>query len=226
MNIDLASALSSVGNTSSATDRGTIASNFDTFLQLLTTQLRNQNPTEPIDTNEFTQQLVQFTEVEQSVKTNENLEALAQLSAANAITGSVSYIGKTVSLDGKTATLNNGNASWSFDSPESSSNTTFTIKNSSGQVVYSETRGIEEGVSDFNWNGRTSTGAFAPNGDYTLSINATNSQGGTINVSTSATGVVDGVDMSGAEPVLLVGSREVKISDILSVRQTPPSESS
>ncbi|MEM7619161.1 MAG: flagellar hook capping FlgD N-terminal domain-containing protein [Pseudomonadota bacterium] len=226
MDIDLSSALASLNNSDTATSRSSITDNFDTFLQLLTTQLQNQNPTEPIDTNEFTQQLVQFTEVEQSLKSNENLEILAQLSAANTIIGSVSYIGKTVTLDGKTAQLNNGSASWAYSSPEVGNDATFTIKDKSGNTIYTEKRNITEGASEFKWNGRTTEGTFAPNGDYTLSIDARNSQGGTIDVSTSASGTVDGVDMSGSEPVLLVNGREVKMGDVISVRQQSVSEES
>lgn len=226
MEIDLSTALASLSNSSSANDGQAIADNFDTFLQLLTTQLRNQNPTDPIDTNQFTQQLVQFSEVEQAVKTNENLETLAQLSAANAITGAVSYIGKTVTLDGKTAELNNGNASWSYNSPEAANEARFVVKNSSGATVYSETRNISQGSSEFQWNGKTLENTFAPNGNYTLTIEAKNSQGGTIDVSTASSGTVDGVDMSGTAPVLLVNGREVKIGDVLSVRQVVTEESS
>ena len=94
IDINPLSALSSVGQVTN--DRISIADNFDSFLSLLTTQLRNQNPLEPLDSNQFMQQLVQFTEVEQSIKLNENLGQLVQLSAANAITNMVSFLGGEV----------------------------------------------------------------------------------------------------------------------------------
>src|SRR5215212_11938506 len=83
--------------TTSAANNATLAKNFDTFLSILTTQLKNQNPLEPLDTNQFTQQLVQFSSVEQQLKTNEFLEALVQANANSINSNAVSYIGKTIS---------------------------------------------------------------------------------------------------------------------------------
>src|SRR5690554_2489607 len=106
--------ISGVSGTSSANNasRATIAQNFDTFLSILTTQLRNQNPLEPLDTNQFTQQLVQFTGVEQQLKTNDFLEALLLNTQSTARSDAVSYIGKEISASGKTAELKDGGAYW------------------------------------------------------------------------------------------------------------------
>ena len=92
-----------------------IAGNFDTFLQLLTTQLKNQNPLDPLDTNQFTQQLVQFSSVEQQLKTNDFLSALGAGQLANSVqTNAVNYIGKTVTAAGVRSELTNGKAVWNF----------------------------------------------------------------------------------------------------------------
>src|SRR3954447_12628807 len=93
-----------------ASDAGTLASNFTTFLTLLTTQLKNQNPLEPLDTNQFTAQLVQFTGVEQQLKTNEFLETLMLAGQNTAKSDAVSYIGKQVTASGKTGELTNEKA--------------------------------------------------------------------------------------------------------------------
>src|SRR6188474_2303331 len=103
--------VSSVSSSSSAAldkSRATIAGNFDTFLQLLTTQLKNQNPLDPLDTNQFTQQLVQFSSVEQQLKTNEFLSSLVQANANSINSNAVSYIGKTISASGTRSELANG----------------------------------------------------------------------------------------------------------------------
>lgn len=215
------SALSNLGQAS--TDRKAIADNFDTFLTLLTTQLKNQNPLDPLDTNQFTQQLVQFTEVEQAVKTNENLETLNQLAAATTITNAVGYIGKEVSSTGTNATLSNGAASWQFELPESSSAVTFTVYDSSGQVVSTETRAAPAGESLYVWRGEKSDGSTAADGVYTLGIKADDGTGNQLQVSMGFSGIVQGVDMSGSEPVLLVNGREVKLDQISSIKL--PSES-
>src|SRR6185312_14559205 len=98
-----------------ASDTNTIAGNFDTFLSILTTQLKNQNPLDPLDTNQFTQQLVQFTGVEQQLKTNQFLETLMLSSQNTAKSDAVSYIGKEVTSNGKTSELSSANnAYWAY----------------------------------------------------------------------------------------------------------------
>lgn len=210
------SALSDLGR--STTDRESIAENFDTFLSLLTTQLQNQSPLDPLDTNQFTQQLVQFTEVEQTVKQNENLEKLVQLSAANTLTNVVGFLGGEVTLSGEEARLSNGSASWNYEIAGRTDNATFSILNSSGVPVYTTSGPAPEGQNAFVWDGRTSNGTIAPDGDYTLSITAVDSSGTALNVTTETVGTVDGVNFSGDEPVLLVGNREVRLNEVESVR--------
>jgi flagellar basal-body rod modification protein FlgD len=209
------SALSNIGQ--AANDRVSIADNFDTFLTLLTTQLKNQNPLDPLDMNQFTQQLVQFTQVEQSVKQNENLERVVQLAAANTITSAVGYIGKEVTTSGASAQYQNGHASWTVTLGADSPSTTFTVKNENGVPVYTQTGPVAGGSSVFTWDGQTDTGVIPAEGTYSLSIVADDGHGGTIASSTAASGIVDGVDMSGDEPVLLVGGWQVRLEDIQSI---------
>ena len=210
------SALSNLGQSSA--DRVSIAENFDTFLTLLTTQLRNQSPLDPLDTNQFTQQLVQFTGVEQSVKQNDNLEKLIRLSAANAITNVVGFLGGEVTLNGSTAVLKDGSAIWNYEIEGSADNATFTVRNSNGVPVFTTSGPAATGRNSFVWNGQTDTGATAPDGEYTLSITAVDDNGTALNVSTEIVGVVDGVNFKGEEPLLLIGSREVKLDEIVSVK--------
>src|SRR6187431_3798703 len=96
---------------SGALDNVEIASNFTTFLQLLTTQLKNQNPLDPLDTNQFTSQLVQFAQVEQQLKQNDQLATLVSLQKTAQSTAALEFVGQTVSVDGSTAPLQNGTAS-------------------------------------------------------------------------------------------------------------------
>lgn len=222
MEINPFSALSTLGQ-QSGTDRASIAEDFDTFLTLLTTQLKNQNPLDPLDMNQFTQQLVQFTEVEQSVKLNKNIEQMLQLTAATAINGAVGYIGKEVTTSGTTAQFRDGYASWTVTLAEDSPKTTFTVKNEDGIPVYTQTSAAPGGSAVFTWDGQTDTGVIAPEGSYTLSVIAEDGDGGTIEATTAASGIVDGVDMSGDEPVLLVSGWRVPLSDVISINM-PPAE--
>src|SRR6185295_18191553 len=93
-------------------DKDTIAGNFQTFLTLLTTQLKNQNPLDPLDTNQFTQQLVQFAQVEQQLKSNDQLSTLVSLQKTAQSTQALEFVGKTVAVDGASTALANGSATW------------------------------------------------------------------------------------------------------------------
>ncbi len=225
MDINPYSAISALGG--AATDKATVADNFDTFLQLLTTQLKNQDPTDPLDTNQFTQQLVQFTEVEQLVKSNDHLKNLSLLTAANAINGAVGYIGQTVSFNAESADLSEGKASWGYTSQGDSSTATFTVSDETGNEIYSEKRAISEGIGNFVWNGQKTDGGVALDGKYKLTVSAKDDQGGTVNVSSVVSGTVDGVDMTGSEPVLVVHGQKIKLSDVVAVnRQVSNTENS
>lgn len=210
------------GTTTSASGSGaarqTIAQNFDTFLNILTTQLKNQNPLDPLDTNQFTQQLVQFTGVEQQLKTNDFLEALLLNTQSTARSDAVSYIGKQVSASGKTSELKDGGAYWSYNAAANVANASVTIKNASGSVVYTEGGSLNAGPGNFLWNGLGSDGNKQPDGVYTIEIVGTNVAGKPVNVSTSSVGVVTGVDFSGTEPMLSVGKNKIALKDVTDVR--------
>ncbi|MGA7252453.1 MAG: flagellar hook capping FlgD N-terminal domain-containing protein, partial [Pseudolabrys sp.] len=113
--INPASTATGAGSVSNALDKTEIAGNFTTFLQLLTTQLKNQNPLDPLDTNQFTQQLVQFAQVEQQMKSNDQLSSLVSLKKSAQATTALAYVGATVVGDGSTAQLTGGNANWSLN---------------------------------------------------------------------------------------------------------------
>jgi len=217
MAVDGVSSSSSSSAVSSA--RSTIAGNFDTFLSILTTQLKNQNPLDPLDTNQFTAQLVQFSGVEQQLKTNEFLEALLLNTQTSYRADAVSYIGKEVTASGETAELKDGGAYWAYNAAANVANATVTIKDASGNVVYTENGSLNAGPGAFLWDGQGSDGSLKPDGVYTIEIKGTNLAGNEVKVSTSSVGVVTAVDFSGAEPMLTVGQNKVALSDVTSIRQ-------
>jgi flagellar basal-body rod modification protein FlgD len=210
--------ISGSGSTSSLTgSRASIAENFDTFLQLLTTQLRNQNPLDPLDTNQFTQQLVQFTSVEQQLKTNEFLEAMMTASQNAGNAEAVSYVGKMVTASGNKTELVNGQAQWHFAVAEPAA-ITATVRDMNGNVVYVKTGSVAQGESIFTWDGVGTDGRQKPAGSYSITIEARNEDGQLIDVATEMTGEVTGVDFTGSEPVLIVGTARVNLSAVMSVR--------
>jgi flagellar basal-body rod modification protein FlgD len=212
------SGVSSNPNSALSGTRQTIAQNFDTFLQLLTTQLKNQNPLDPLDTNQFTQQLVQFTGVEQQLKTNEFLEAMMTSTQTANNSQAVSYVGKIVTASGVKTELVKGEAKWHF-AVDSKADIVATVKDAKGNVVYTKAGTVDKGESVFTWDGIGNDGKTKPDGSYTVSIEARDTATGKlVPVATEMTGEVTGIDFSGSEPVLIVGGARVNMSAILSVR--------
>ena len=193
-----------------------IANNFDQFLTLLTTQLKNQSPLDPLDTNQFTAQLVQFAGVEQQLRTNETLGSLLSLSAAGTATNAVGFIGATVTADGTTTRLINGKADWKVNMA-SAGTATITIKDSKGSVVQTLTKTLTAGDQTYSWDGSTSVGTTAPDGEYSITIDAKNVAGESVTAKTQISGVVDGVDFTSSIPMLKIGSISVPIDKVKSV---------
>jgi flagellar basal-body rod modification protein FlgD len=196
----------------------TLASNFDQFLTLLTTQLRNQSPLDPMDANQFTQQLVQFSGVEQQLKTNDLMNRLIATNSVAAATGAVSFIGKTVVVDSAAAPLASGKAEWLLDFPRAASGVTVEVRDARGQVVFTEKRAFAAGEQTYSWNGRTTTGGAAPAGTYQISVKA-GEDAANLNVRTSVVGTVDAVDFSGADAKLKLGDLTVTLDSIRTIRR-------
>src|SRR3954447_14394044 len=150
----------------------TLAGNFQSFLTLLTTQLQNQNPLDPLDTNQFTQQLVQFAGVEQQLRTNDQLASMLSLQQTAQSTQALTFVGKTAIVDGSTALLANGAATWNLGVP-TDSNVSVSITNSTGQTVYSNSYSVQAGQNQvFGWDGKGNDGTQWSAGQYKLTATA------------------------------------------------------
>ena len=206
---------SSTSSSSSTTgiDSQTIAGNFQTFLTLLTTQLKNQNPLDPLDTNQFTQQLVQFTQVEQQMKMNTQLASLISIEQMAQSTAAMAYLASTATVDGSTAKLESGKASWVFSSDKPSS-ATINIKDSTGALVYSGNYTVNAGQQNFQWDGRGNNGTKYPDGNYTLAISANDTSGQSVAISTQVSGTVDSVDLNASPPTLSIGGQNFTMDKI------------
>ena len=207
-------ATTSTGSTASTNQ---IAGNFDQFLLLLTTQLQNQNPLDPLDTNQFTQQLVQFASVEQQLNTNATLTQLLAATRSSNIASGLNYVGATVTVDGTTSQLANGSATWQITAPRAAAKAMITIKDGDGNAVQTVVQTLNAGTQTLTWDGRTSTGGLAADGAYTISVDAIDASGQLISVSTDATGVVDSVDVSGATPILNIGGLSFSADKVKSI---------
>ncbi len=212
----------SSNSTLSATDQANlnnqIAGNFTTFLTLLTTQLQNQNPLDPLDTNQFTQQLVQFASVEQQMNMNTQLQTLVSLQQTAQNSQALGFVGKTVTVNGATAPLTNSQAQWTFN-PTNPASATFTVTDSTGQTVFTQSGTVQPGTQSFNWNGLNSSGQQLPDGNYTLTITATGADGKPVAIPTTVVGTVSSVDLTQSPPVLSIGGQSYTLNQILSVEQ-------
>lgn len=210
--INPASTATGAGSVSNALDKTEIAGNFTTFLQLLTTQLKNQNPLDPLDTNQFTQQLVQFAQVEQQMKSHDQLSSLVSLEKSAQATTALAYVGATVVVDGSTAQLTGGNANWSLNVTKPST-ATITIKDSTGQNVYTGTVAVNPGTQSFTWNGRGNDGRLWPDGAYTLTATAVDTNKQSVAIS-EVQAIVDSVDLTQDPPQLSINGQNYTLDKI------------
>ncbi len=217
---NVVSAPSTVGSGTSSTATSTkdvatstIAGNFQTFLTLLTTQLKNQNPLDPLDTNQFTQQLVQFAQVEQQLKSNDQLTTLVSLQKTAQSTQALTFVGQTVGVDGSTAQLSNGQAQWNLSIPQAAA-VSVSIQSATGQTVYTGSFNMNSGNQQFVWDGRDAAGTKWPDGNYTLTATAKDINGKPVGVATEVEGPVDSVDLTQNPPLLSVSGQNYTLDKI------------
>jgi flagellar basal-body rod modification protein FlgD len=194
-----------------------LGSSLDTFLQLLIGQIQNQSPLDPMSTKDFTDQLTQFGSIEQQIYTNELTEKLLTQLSGNATGAVVSYLGQNVTTKGSSLELTGDGAQWTYSMPTGANEAVMSVKDEFGGVIFQETRSLDKGTHTYDWNGKGSAGNPAPEGRYSLSIEARDSFGKTIPVDIYTSGMVDSIDMSGSEPTLTVNGNQILMSDIKSV---------
>src|SRR5215471_11391445 len=209
---------STVSNSDQIKLNNQIAGNFNQFLQLLTTQLQNQSPLDPLDTNQFTQQLVQFASVEQQINMNTQLQTLVALQQSAQNSQALGFVGKTVTVAGSNAAMVDGHATWNFN-PTAPANATFTITDQTGQTVYQKTGTVQPGQQQFSWDGTDMNGNKWADGNYKLTITATAPNGQSVGIPTTVSGVVSSVDLTQSPPLLSIGGQTYTLNQILTVEQ-------
>lgn len=205
---------------SSNSSRQTLSADMNTFLTLLTTQLKYQDPLDPMDTAEFTNQLVQYSNVEQSIQTNEKLDTLLSLNIANLGAQAVSYIGKTVQVLGDVMPLENGKTKATYTLDKDVTSVIVTVKDMNGKVVYSEQGKITAGTHEFTWDGKDSNGNQLEDGAYQISVSTKVPSGETsASVMTTVFGKVTGVASDENNVYVGLGdSVTASLGDIVTIR--------
>jgi len=195
-----------------ASDAKTLNANFDQFLTLLTTQLKNQDPLSPMDSTQFTNQLVSFSGVEQQIKMNGNLTKLLAASGASQTTLALSYIGLNIPMTGSTFDYpGGGSVATTYDLPVSASNNTLRILDQNGNTVYSQTGELSGGAHTFVWDGADQNGQIVAPGTYTLRVDAQDQNHGGISATTTVPGRVTGVETAADGTIdLIIGGTSPK----------------
>jgi flagellar basal-body rod modification protein FlgD len=186
----------STSSTSSSSANGVTLGGTD-FLTLMLAQLQNQDPTSPVDSNEFLSQLASLSEVQGIQQLNTSFSSLSSSLVSNQALQASSLLGHQALVTSSTATLSKagGTVTGAVNVPQTSSSVVLNIANSAGVLVNSIKLGAQTaGLADFTWNGETSSGSAAPAGTYTLSAQVNGVSGGTA-ISTLVGGTVDSVTM-------------------------------
>jgi flagellar basal-body rod modification protein FlgD len=193
-----------------------LSSNFNDFLQMLMTQLQNQDPTSPMDTNEFTSELVQFSGVEQQINTNGSLTQLIQLTQAGETMQGTSMTGKQVTVQSSQIALQNGSGTLNFNDPTAGP-VAVAITNSAGQQLYGTTVNATAGNNTWTWNGETNSGSQLPDGAYNAAVVSGNANGSTTTLPFTVTGTATGVQSLSSGMQLNIGALSVPFSAVQSV---------
>ena len=219
--VDTVTSALGAGQNSQSSSAAGLASNFEMFLTLLTEQLKNQDPLSPLDSNEFVNQLVQFSSVEQQINQTDALNALVNLQVASVGGATVSYLGKEIRVASPENQLTQAGASWAYsiEGEEAPRSVNLTVTDAEGKVVYSAEGSVEPGEHGFYWDGLDNQGEPLPLGTYALEVAAVSENAEALPVSIASFGLVTGIDLSGSEPVLLLGSAQAPFSLVQAVRE-------
>ena len=203
-----------------------LTENFDNFLLMLTTQLQHQDPLSPTDATEFTNQLVQFSQLEQQISQSDKIDDLVALQQAAESLGAVSFLGKTVEVKSDLTVLEDGSATISYDMPDGVENATIAILDSAGGLVATLTANKAAGRQDTIWDGTNTQGIQQPDGTYTVVVSAVDENDNSFDdIPVYFSGTADEVWQFQGQTFITVGPLDVELDRILSVKlppETPP----
>lgn len=200
-----------------------LAEDFSQFLTLLTTQLQNQDPLSPMDSTEFTNQLVQFSQVEQSINTNQKLDDLLSLQLGSISSVALGYVGMDISY--VSAEMNYDGSKpvqINYSLPSTATTLKINIYNEQGQVVRSMDAPKTAGAQKISWDGKDNNGNAAPEGTYSLKIDALDKDNKAMKVSSVVSGNVRGIESQNGVVYLLVGERAVSLGSVIQASNPPP----
>jgi flagellar basal-body rod modification protein FlgD len=203
-----------------------LASNFETFLTLLTAQLKNQDPLSPVDSNEFTAQLTQMAGVEQQLLTNDLLKGLLEAQGGGGLANAANYIGREATAAWSATKFTGGAATWNYELAGKAATATLQVLDGNGKVVWEGAAPDKAaGLHEFSWDGDATTGADAADGQvYSLKITAKDAAGNTIDSQVLTKGRITGVEMYDGQAYLTVGNSILPMSTVIALEEAGAEE--
>jgi flagellar basal-body rod modification protein FlgD len=181
-----------------AASSATFGKDFQTFLTMLTTQLKNQDPTKAMDTTEMTNQLVAFSQVEQQINMNANLERMIGLQQAAELTASQGLLGKTVEVASDQLALQDGSATLVLPAADAARTATISVLDARGLVVQRQDVTLQAGGSSWSWDGKTTNGTQLEDGAYRYSIAGRDAAGEPVTIAATVLGRVTAAEREGS----------------------------
>ncbi len=201
--------------TTAANAQASLSDNFDTFLTILTAQIQNQDPLEPMDSNQFTEQLVQFSGVEQQIRVNSQLETLIKATNSNAGASLSGYLGQQAEIDSAGAQYTGEPVNWRYTLPSDAAKVSITVTDAAGKVLYTKAGELDAGPHDFAWDGELNGGGQAAEGEpYWINVVAEDANGAKLTPAHSLVTTITGVDLTYGEPALTTPSGVFAYADI------------
>ena len=197
-----------------ASSLASLSGNQQTFLTLLTTQLKNQDPTQPMDPSQFTQQLVEYSQVEQQINTNSLLSQMVTAQNTTQTSAALSYIGMQVDAPGSSFTYSGQPVDLGYGLPTAAANAAITITDQSGNVVWTGAADTAAGSYNLTWSGTDMNGNAVSNGTYNIGVTAVDSTGTPINGTTAVPGIVQGIQTDNGALYLTVNGTSIPASSV------------
>ena len=205
----------------SATDKAKLEEDLNKFLNLLVTQLKNQDPLDPMDANEFTSQLVQFASVEQQIYQNSNLEKMVEIQKASQVSNLVNYLDTIIEASGQTLNYEGSNLKFSYQAEDIPAVNTITIQNDKDEIVQTIKGELDADRNVYIWDGKDADGNAVPLGIYKVTVAAQDADENDINVKQTVYGRVTSAGAKDGVITLFMGDVESPLDKVVSVEEKP-----
>ena len=207
---------STMSNTANQQAKSQIGADFNMFLKLLTAQMQNQDPLDPMDTSEYTQQLVQYSQVEQSIQQTDKLQQIIGKLASQDMAQASSFIGREARFDSPVAGLGEAPATWTYYADGQPASIVATVKDAKGKVVSEKTIDADA-QGRYQWDGTLADGTRAADGAYTLSITALDASGNKVPVTINSVATVKDVVTDGTNVMLGVNGIRMSVNGLVAI---------